>query len=313
MTAIALVTGGAGFIGSHLVRALQAQSRRVRILDDLSTGSRECVPSGTEFVQGDIRDPVACRQACTGVDTVFHLAARVTVRHSAATFVEDADTNVLGTLRMLEAAASRGARRFIYASSMAVYADSAPGRQISEEYRTEPISAYGLGKLAAEQYVLLMGKHLGLEPVVLRFFNTFGPGQGYTPYVGVVTIFITHILAGKTCTIYDDGQQCRDFTHVRDVVAACLLAERSPAAVGEVFNIGTAVGTSVNRLAALLRGLLGAGSFDHQPRDASELRYSVANIAKARHLLSYEPRVGLAEGLPEVIEQVRARIASPAL
>lgn len=310
MAETVLVTGGAGFIGSHLVEALVEQANAVRVLDDLSTGNRDQLPAAIELIEGDVRDRNACARACVGVRTAFHLAARVSVRHSVATFAEDADVNVGGTLRMLQAAAASGVRRFVYASSMAVYADSAGGHRVREEDAAEPLSPYGIGKLTAERYLLLLGPQLGIEPVVLRFFNTFGPRQGYTPYVGVATIFTHRILAGEECVIFGDGQQCRDFTHVSDIVQGCLRAASVPTAAGQVINLGSGIGTTVNELAAVLTRILRAGRFRHQPRDASELRYSVADITKARQLLGYEPRVSLDQGLPQVIQEIRQRLAA---
>lgn len=302
----ALVTGGAGFIGSHLVRARLADGWQVRVLDDLSTGQRAKIPDTAEFLAGDVRDPSISLRACDGIDTLFHLAARVSIRHSVETFCDDADVNLLGTLQLLKAAAECGVRRFVYVSSMAVYAESQVGMPVSETHPTEPLSPYGISKLAAERYVLMMAPRLSIEPVVLRFFNTFGPGQGYTPYVGVATIFITRILRGEPCVIYGDGEQCRDFTHVSDIVQGCRLAADAPAAVGEVFNLGSGVGTTVNALAKLIQAELGAGTFRHEARDSTELRYSVADISEATRLLGYQPRVRLQDRLSEVVESVRA-------
>jgi len=304
----ALVTGGAGFIGSHLADRLLVQGDTVRVLDDLSTGQRDNVPAGATFVEGDILDPAACEAACANVDTVYHLAARVTIRHSVETFLDDATTNLMGTLRVLQAAARAGVRRFVLASSMGVYSDSPTGEPVPESHPTEPLSPYGISKLAAEKYVLMMGPSLGLEPVVLRFFNTYGSRQGYTPYVGVATIFVTRILRGEPCTIFGDGEQRRDFVHVSDVARACALAGLSSEAPGRILNVGTGRGTSVKELAAAIGDHLGAGEFSQAPVDRTELRHSVANIDRAREILGYEPRETLEEKLPELVADIRSRV-----
>jgi len=283
----------------------------VRILDDFSVGLRENVPPGVTIVEGDVRQADLCRQACQSVDTVFHLAARVTIRQSVETFFEDAQTNLMGTLTLLRAASAAQARRFIFASSMGVYADSPDGAPVSEAHPTEPLSPYGISKLAAEKYALMMGPILGLEPVALRFFNTYGTRQGYSPYVGVTTIFLTNILKGKPCTIFGDGNQCRDFVHVSDIAAACALAADAPQAVGQVMNVGSGIGTTVNQLAALIKACLGKGDFVYAERDTMELLHSVADITKAKTLLGYEPRGALEARLPELVEYVRGRTNGP--
>ncbi len=303
---LALVTGGAGFIGSHLCDRLHAEGWRIRILDDFSTGCRENIGFDADMVAGDIADADLCQEALEGVDTVFHLAARVSIRHSLETFVEDARTNLMGTLNVLRAAGQAGVRRFIFASSMGVYADSPDQRPIDEDHPARPLSPYGISKLAAEKYLLMMAPKMGIEPVVLRLFNTYGTRQAYTPYVGVITIFVTRILQGRPCRIYGDGNQCRDFCHVSDVVRAFVLAAHSPRAGGEIFNIGSGTGTTVNRLAQLIAGILGGGEFVHVNRDESELRYSVPIITKAQQRLGYRPQQRLSQALGEVIEALRA-------
>lgn len=306
----ALVSGGAGFIGSHLCDRLVEDGWALRVLDDFSTGRRDNLNDSVEVIEGGITDQAACAVACVDVDTVFHLAAKVTIRRSIETFHEDAQTNVMGTLNLLRAAGAAGVRRFIAASSMAVYADSPGGKLVDENHPLGPLSPYGISKLAAEQYVHIMAPQWSMEPVVLRLFNTYGSRQGYTPYVGVLTIFVTHILQGKPCTIFGDGEQCRDFGHVSDVANAFLLAAGTEQAVGETFNIGTGRGTTVNQLAELIRNELGEGEFNYADPHPAELRHSVPDIAKAKSLLGFGPANKLEDRLGQVIESIRSSLQS---
>jgi UDP-glucose 4-epimerase len=285
----ALVTGGAGFIGHHLVHALLRRGRAVTVLDDLSVGRRENVPAAARLVEGDVRDPAALREALDGVDAVFHEAALVSVRASQDRFVEDADVNLMGTLALLRAMGQARVRKAFLASSMAVYADRPRPEPVAENAPTEPISAYGIAKLAAERYWLLLCRAAGIRATVLRYFNTYGPGQGLTPYVGVVTIFVNRLLRGEAPVIYGDGEQCRDYVHVDDVVAANLLAldgERD----GRIFNVGTGRGTTVNTLARELIARLAPGAEPvHGPAQPGETRNSVADIAAISEALGYAP------------------------
>ncbi|MBX9788809.1 MAG: NAD-dependent epimerase/dehydratase family protein [Pirellulales bacterium] len=304
----ALVTGGAGFIGSHLVDALLAAGWQVRVLDNLATGRREQVPDEAEFFEGNVGDSQLAQQACQAVDVVFHLAARVSVRDSFDFMVEHNTTNVTGTLVMLKAAAAAGVTRFVLASSMAVYADAEPGTANAESHPTRPLSPYGISKLAAEEFVLLAAPAFGVEPVVLRFFNTYGPRQAFSPYVGVVTIFITRLLQGLPCTIYGEGEQCRDFVHVSDVVRACLAAGHESAAVGQCINVGSGRGTTVNELAMLIaKAVVTTPNFTHGPEQSGELRNSVADLTRARQLLKYAPAAVLEERLAQLVAEFRLR------
>lgn len=297
-----LVTGGAGFIGSHLAENLLRQGYEVRVLDDLSVGRRENISTACEFFYGSIADPNLVRTAVTGVDAVFHLAARVTVRGSVDHFLDDAETNLMGTLHLFRASCDADVRRFVFASSMAVYGDSAQPSPVKEDELLEPASPYGIAKLSAERYLLLLGKSLGVEPVVLRYFNTFGTRQGYTPYVGVITIFITRLLQRQNLTIFGDGRQVRDFVHVSDIVQANLLALETPDAAGRVFNIGTGKGTSVLQIADLLMTRLDRQvPFEFLEPLQQEIRNSVPDISRARTILGYQPGTDLGHHLDEVV------------
>ncbi len=303
---IVLVTGGAGFIGSHLCEGLLRQNYKVRVLDDLSVGKRKNIPSECEFIEGTILDRAIVDSAIHGVTHICHQAARVTIRGSVEKFYEDAETNLMGTLLLLKSAAKHGVQRFIYASSMAIYADSQQPVPVPETYSQVPASPYGIAKLAAEQYILMVGHELGLQPAVLRYFNTFGTRQTYTPYVGVITIFITQLLQKKDITIFGDGEQRRDFVHVSDIVQANLLSLKNEKAVGKIFNIGTGHGTSVNEVAAILISkIYPEARIRHEIARAEELRYSIADICKARNLLGYIPETNLSAQIPEVIEFIK--------
>ena len=305
----ALVTGGAGFIGSHLTERLLSEGLQVVVLDNLSVGKRENVPSGAEFLQGDVQDREAVAQAMAGVDAVFHLAARVSIRASVAGFYEDAQTNLMGTLNVLRACAAQHVNKFVYASSMAVYADAPAGSTVSETYTTTPISPYGVAKLACERYAMLVAAESGFRAVALRFFNTFGPRQTFTPYVGVITIFIQRLLRGEPPVIFGDGEQRRDFVYVGDIVEGTFRALVTDVH-GEVFNIGTGVGTTVNQVAALLCARIQPGVVPlHALEHAGELRSSVADIGKARRMLGYEPHGRLEDQIDEIIAWNRGTAA----
>jgi UDP-glucose 4-epimerase len=304
----ALVTGGAGFIGSHLTRRLLNAGHKATVLDNLSVGRREVVPPGARFVHGDIRDDAALAEALAGVDCVFHLAAQVTIRGSFDRFYEDLDTNVMGTARLLRAVDPARIKWFTLASSMAVYADAGSPAPIAESHPTQPISPYGIGKLAAEGVARQILEARGIPFTAVRFFNTFGPGQTYTPYVGVITIFVTRLLRGESITIFGDGEQQRDFVHVDDIATGTMLtAGRTPG----TYNLGTGHGTSLNQLAALLIGQLAPGTQPtHAPAQAGELRFSVADIAAARASLGYAPTRTLSDDVGSVIEDVRRRLGT---
>jgi UDP-glucose 4-epimerase len=301
----ALVTGGAGFIGSHLTRTLLASGRRVTVLDNLSVGRREAVADAARFVHGDIRDEAAVADALTGVDCIFHLAAQVTIRGSFDRFYEDLDTNVMGTAQLLRAADPVAVKWFVLASSMAVYADAERPSPIAESHPTAPLSPYGIGKLAAEGVARQVLESRGIPLTAVRFFNTFGPGQTYTPYVGVITIFVTRLLRGEAPVIFGDGEQQRDFIHVDDIVAGTMAA---PSRAPGTYNLGTGRGTSLNQLATLLTTKLAPAIRPvHAPAPPGELRYSIADISAARRALDYSPTRTLEDHLEPVIADIRGR------
>ena len=296
-----LITGGAGFIGSHLAEALLKKGYAVHVLDNLYMGKRENVPSAARFYEGDILNPSMVEQAMEGVEAVVHLAARVAIRDSVSHFCEDAQTNLMGTLQLLHHCGKRKIRKFIFASSMAVYGDSQRPTPISETYLQEPISPYGIAKLAAEKYVGLMSRQFNLPWVCLRYFNVYGPRQTFTPYVGVITIFIRNLHNGQPITIFGDGNQQRDFIYVGDIVKATLLALESDVS-GEVFNVGTGRGTSVKQIAQLLIQNLRPGLEPlFQASQPGEIRHSIADISNIQRLLGFQPEANLSEKISEVI------------
>jgi UDP-glucose 4-epimerase len=303
----ALVTGGAGFIGSHLTRALLGEGRRVTVLDNLSVGRRDAVPDGARFVNGDVRDEAALADALRDVDGVFHLAAQVTIRGSFDRFCEDLDTNVMGTARLLRALDPSTVKWFTLASSMAIYADAASPAPIDESHPTRPLSPYGAGKLAAEDVSSQVLGARGIPFTAVRYFNTYGPGQTYTPYVGVLTIFITRLLRGESITIFGDGEQQRDFIHVSDIVSGTMAA---PGRTPGRYNLGTGRGTSLNQLAAMVLDKLAPGQRPlYAPAPGGELRFSVADIAAARRELGFNPRRSLAADVDDVIAAVTQTLA----
>lgn len=304
-----LVTGGAGFIGSHLVEALAGQGRRVRVLDDLSTGVAANLAHlpGVELIRGDVGDPVAAERACDGAELVFHLAALASVQKSIEAPAESHRVCATGTLHVLDAARRAGARRVVYAASASAY--GIPAGEVQDENTPVcPLSPYAAAKLAGELYCQAFAASYGLETVRLRFFNIFGPRQrADSPYSGVIAIFAAALSEGRVPSIFGDGQQTRDFTYVSDVVQALLLASERPGAVGEVFNVGTGRPTSLLDLVAALNRQLGTAV---TPRfaeaRAGDIRHSRADISKGRRLLGYEPAVSFEDGLAQTLAWYRS-------
>jgi nucleoside-diphosphate-sugar epimerase len=314
---IALVTGGAGFIGSHLVDALLSLGARVRVLDDLSNGKLENldhVSSRIEFLQGDIRDADVCRGACEGMDVVFHQAALGSVPRSMKDPATSLAVNVGGTANMLAAARDAGAKRFVYASSSSVYGDSArlPKRE-GEEGR--PLSPYALSKVVDEQLADVFGRCYGLEIIGLRYFNVYGPRQDPDgPYAAVIPRFFKAYLEGSAPIIYGDGEQSRDFTFVSDAVAANLLAGVVAAsAAGKAYNVAGGNRTSVNVLAEAVRKAAGGGPKPkYEAPRPGDVAHSAADLSAAQRELGYAPRVGLAEGLEMSLSHYRRSVGAGA-
>jgi len=304
----ALVTGGAGFIGHHLVEGLLDRGLEVTVLDDLSMGRRENVPAAARFVKGDVRNPDDVDNALQGVDCVFHEAALVSIRASVEGFVRDADVNLMGTLNLLERIAPSDVRKAVLASSMAVYADSPTPAQLREDALVRPISPYGVAKLAAEQYWLLAGHHFGFDATALRYFNTYGPGQTPTPYVGVITIFINGLLRGQAPSIFGDGEQRRDFTHVDDIVSANLAVLDHDCA-GRIMNVGTGHATSVNEIGRELVARLAPDlTPKHVPAVQGEMRNAIADASSLRATTGWTP-VHPKPNFDRVVEYWRERVA----
>jgi nucleoside-diphosphate-sugar epimerase len=306
----ALVTGGAGFIGSHVVRALLDAGAEVRVLDNFSTGARENLEGlDVEVRVGDIRDAEACGRACEGVDVAFHLAAYISVPGSVADPVLADSINVTGAMNVLLAARDRGARRLVFSSSAAVYGDT-PIVPTPEDTLPKPLSPYGLEKLYGEHLARLFFELYGLETVCLRYFNVYGPRQNpRSEYAAVIPKFIERLLAGQTPTIYGDGGQTRDFLFVEDVARANLLAAEAQGVAGEVFNVAGGSAISVNELAeALARAVGSSRAAEHGPARAGDIRHSCADTSKARRRLGFEPRFGLADGLARTVAFVRSQM-----
>jgi UDP-glucose 4-epimerase len=302
----ALVTGGAGFIGSHLVAGLVAAGWRVRVLDDLSSG-REAnladVRDGVELLRGDVRDERALAQAVADVEVVFHQAALASVPLSVAEPLRTHSVNVDGTLSVLEAARRAGVRRVVYAASSSAYGDGEELPKL-ETMPVNPVSPYALQKHAGELYCRLYTRLYGLEAVALRYFNIFGPRQDpKSEYAAVIPRFICAALAGEGATIFGDGEQTRDFAFVQDAVRANLLAADAERAPGAVINVATGRRTSLNELWRAIRGITGVKAESrHLPARAGDVRASVADLSRARELLGFEPAVDLLEGLQRTAE-----------
>jgi nucleoside-diphosphate-sugar epimerase len=289
-----LVTGGAGFIGSHLCEGFLARGYRVRVLDNLSYGRRDWVPAQAEFIEGDIRDIAACNRAAQGMDGVFHLAAMSRSGPSQDLIELCTASNITGTQNMLLAARDAGARRFIFSGSSTYYGNRPPPHRESDP--ADILNIYGLTKRVGEQYTLLFDQDFNLPSVVLRYFNVYGPRQPQTgAYALVLGIFLKRKAEGKVLEIHGDGSQRRDFVHVRDVVAANIAAYESQVR-GEVFNVGSGTSLSVKELA----DMISPDQVHVEGRKGDSLA-TLADISKIRAALGWEPKVFFTEGLEELL------------
>jgi UDP-glucose 4-epimerase len=303
-----LVTGGAGFIGSHLAEELTRRGERVRVADSLITGKRRNLDHlpGVEFLEGDLADPEVAARAVDGMDYVLHQAAIPSVPRSVKDPVTSNRANVDASLNVLVAARDAGVKRLVYAGSSSAYGNT-PTLPKHEEMPTNPLSPYALQKLVAEQYCQLFTRLYGLETVTIRYFNVFGPRQDPgSPYSGVISLFSTALLEGRQPVIYGDGEQTRDFTYVANVVDGVLRACTAAEASGEVINVATGGRISLNELLKTMNRIVGTNieAIYMAPRDG-DVRDSQADIAKAKRLLGYAPSVGFEEGLRRTLEWCR--------
>jgi UDP-N-acetylglucosamine/UDP-N-acetyl-alpha-D-glucosaminouronate 4-epimerase len=294
---LVVVTGGAGFIGSHLVEALMQMGHRVRVIDNLASGSRLPSDSGIEVVQADITDSEAIAGVFAGVDCVFHLAALARVPLSIEKPLETHVVNVDGTINVLLAARRAGVRRFVFSGSSSVYGEQAR-LPLKEDMPPNPLSPYALQKLAGEQYTRMFHQLYGLQTLTLRYFNVFGPGMSVNgAYATAIGAFLTARASGKAIVIYGDGEQTRDFTHVRDVVRANLLAMDTQIADGRAHNIGTGRSVSINWIAERI-----GGPVRRMEARTGEPRHTLADNSSAEKFLGWTPLITTEEGLQELIE-----------
>jgi nucleoside-diphosphate-sugar epimerase len=307
LSGIALVTGGAGFIGSHIAQALAASGARVRVIDDLSTGHRENleeIGGEIDFHQASLADEEALRRALEDVELVFHEAAIPSVPRSVKNPVETHVACVDATFSLLNAARSTNVRRIVYAASSSAYGDQ-PKLPKEEEMRPDPLSPYAVAKLVGEYYCQVFTRAYNLETVCLRYFNVFGPRQDpSSEYSGVISRFIGALLSGGQPVIYGDGEQSRDFTYIADVVAANMRAAESSTAVGRVINFARGERTTLNQLLDTLKRITGRNDVqaDYREPRTGDVRHSLADITRARELLGYEPQTSLEEGLRHTID-----------
>jgi UDP-glucose 4-epimerase len=305
-----LVTGGAGFIGSHLTEALLAQGQRVRVLDNFSTGQRANLASFRpvpEVVEADLTDAAAVNAAMAGIDVAYHLGALASVQRSVEEPAASHAVCATGTLHVLDAARRNGVRRVVYAASSSAYGGASSEEGQTEEIPLQPLSPYAAAKLSGEMYAEAFAATYGLETVRLRFFNIFGPRQrGDSPYSGVIAIFVSALLNGRTPMIHGDGLQSRDFTYVANAVQALMKAAMTPGVSGRVYNIGTGRSVNILELVGALNQLLGTSIIpQHAPARAGDVRHSRADITKARRELSFDPKVAFEDGLRETVAWYR--------
>jgi UDP-glucose 4-epimerase len=304
-----LVTGGAGFIGAHLVERLVREGRQVRVFDNFASGRREnlaAVAADVEIVAGDVRDADAVARAARGCEVVFHQAAEVSVPRSLADPRATYAVNVAGTLNVLLAARDAGCRRVVMASSSAVYG-SAPELPKREAMAPAPISPYAASKLADEQLGPVFAASYGLETVALRYFNVYRPRQDpASPYAAAIPRFIQALASGERPIVYGDGEQTRDFVFVADVVEANLRAARAAGVAGEAFNVATGRSVTLNAVLRILADLLGTPALpDYRPARPGDIRHSAADVSQARGRLGFLAKIGLADGLAQTVRASR--------
>ena len=305
-----LVTGGAGFIGSNLVRALLDAGHTVRVLDNFDTGKRENlaeINQRIELIEGDIRDPATCQTACDDIEVVLHHAALASVPSSVKDPIAANAINIDGTLNMLWAAHQNKARRFVLASSSAVYGSSAPLPQ-PEDMLPAPISPYGVGKLTCEHYCRVFYENYALQTFSLRYFNVFGPRQDpASHYAAVIPIFVAALLRKKSPTVFGDGQQTRDFAYIDDVIQANMLAADAKNAQGQVINVACQKQISINTILTILCRLLDTNIPANytEPR-LGDIKHSLADVTRAKEILSFEPRIDFEQGLRLAIDWYKA-------
>jgi len=311
-----IVTGGAGFIGSHIVDRMLKEGYEVSVVDDLSQGRLDNISQylndeNFKFIKADIRDSERINTIVKDADAILHQAAVVSVTRSFEDPTYTSEVNVTGTLNILKASINSNVKKFIYASSCAVYGDAKAPRQ-SEETPTSPKSPYAATKVAAENYCKTFKRLYGLEAIPLRYFNVYGPRQSYGPYSGVITNFIDRLIREEPPVIHGDGEQARDFVDVSDIVEANILALERAGVSSDPINIGTGTATSIKDLANLLIDIMGRRNlkpaFD-QPR-TGDIRHSCADITKARRALGYEPKVPLREGLVKLLAFTKSQISA---
>jgi UDP-N-acetylglucosamine/UDP-N-acetyl-alpha-D-glucosaminouronate 4-epimerase len=306
-----LVTGGAGFIGSHIVKRLVNDGGQVRVVDNLSTGQArrlDALRSAIQFIEGDLAVEAIARRAVEGIDFVLHQAAVPSVQRSVADPVGTNRSNVTATLNLLESCRRAGVRRLVYAASSSAYGDTEVLPK-HEDMPSNPLSPYALQKFVGERYCRLYHELFGVETISLRYFNVFGPGQDpHSEYSAVIPKFIKGLLAKQPITIYGDGEQSRDFTYIDNVVEANLLALEAPDAAGKMCNIGCGERITLNRLVTLLEQQLGTkAQVSYTPPNAGDVRNSLADIERAKVLLRYRPEIMIEEGLRRTIEAMRPK------
>ena len=310
-----LVTGGAGFIGSHIAEALVRQGHRVRVIDNMFAGKRENlgpVAADVELLEGDCANPADAQRAAKGMEVVYHEAAVPSVARSVKDPAHSHHNNANATLCMLLAARDAGVRRFFYAGSSSVYGDS-PTLPKREDMVPRPLSPYAVGKLTGEHYVRIFSSLYRMETLTFRYFNVFGPRQDPgSPYSGVISLFAKALLSGGTPVVFGDGRQSRDFTFVANVVDGNLRGLTARGLKGQTVNLATGNRVTLNELLKAMAREAGVKPrAERQPPRAGDIKHSLADIKQARKLLGYRPRVDFAEGLHETVEWYRTQVARP--